>query len=435
MNQYFNPFKISDAIFRTSIYSNYKLFKSYQNLSRIELITLQKEKLNKILNYASKNVPHYKYLRQDEKQAQDPFELLKKFPILNKKILNSNPENFLSIEADKSKLSKLFSGGSSGNPGVVYVSNSDNSILRANILLLWENAGYQTGMPILQLGMAKKRTFLKKLKDLSLNVQYELAFQINESHVLKVLKGVNPSGNTCFIGYASGLYEYACIAEKNNLNIKFNRVISLGDKMFKHYREKIEKVFMTNVFDTYGSNEGFVIGGQHQDGSYYLNEAHVYIEIVDDQYQPVKQGEIGRVVATSLDNYSMPLIRFDLGDLISINEYSSNSKLPFKTIGQIIGRDVDIIRTKSGNSLIVHFFTAIMGRLLDFEQFRILQNSIDSIIIEYIPSSFFKEETLFMIESKILAELPPNELKVEFKEVNSIPRSGSGKPQILKSLI
>jgi phenylacetate-CoA ligase len=423
---------LSDILFGTTIYKCYLKIREEEKLSRLDILKLQQQKLESTLKNAILNVPYYNSLR-NELNELDSYKLLSKFPIISKKIISPDISQFVSSKANITKLTKLFSGGSSGNPGLVYVNKNNHSMMRARVLRLWENAGYQFGNPILQLGFGSQRSFLKKLKDLSMNVQYELAFEINEEKVLAVLKKVKSKTDICFVGYASGLYEYARIAEKHQLGLKFKLVISLGDKMFDHYRQKIETVFNTSVFDTYGSNEGFVIGGQHADGNYYLNETHCYIEIVDDQYYPVPRGESGRLLVTCLDNHAMPLIRFDIGDILSINDYNNETPLKVMTIKSIIGRDLDIIKTRSGQSLIVHFFTAILSKFLELEQFRVVQNSIEEIEIEYIPSHHFRQEVLENIREIIYKRLPPNELVVLFKKVSSIPNSPSGKPQILVS--
>jgi phenylacetate-CoA ligase len=435
MKKFFNPFQLSDLLFGTSIFMYYKELKGEELLSRNEILAIQNQKLMDILNHASKNVPFYESQSIILDQSKSALTQLQLFPIVNKKQINNDLNLFCVTDLNINKVTTLFSGGSSGNPGKVYVNKEDHSKMRARILQLWGNAGYELGNPILQLGMSKSRTLLKKLKDLSMNVTYELAFKINEDLVKQVLTKKTFKKNTIFIGYASGLYSYARNAEKMNLDVQFKCVISLGDKMFDHYRETIERVFKTKVYDTYGSNEGFVIGGQHVDGNYYLNETHVFVEIVDENYSPVKDGEIGRALVTCLDNFTMPLIRFDLGDILAINSYSNQNPLPFKTIKKIIGRDVDIIKTKNGYSLIVHFFTAIFGRIIEIEQFRIVQETIERIIIEYIPGIGFDEKILAEIERKILEELPENEIFVYFKSVTNIPPSGSGKPQIIKSMI
>lgn len=435
MRSFFNPFRISDLLFGTSIFRFYRIYRKDELLKRNELLNVQNDKLSILLRHAIHEIPYYNSLNINFNSKLHALDQLSNFPVLNKKTINNQLDNFHINGINFNQITTLFSGGSSGNPGKVYVNKADHSKMRSLILILWENAGYRLGDPILQLGMSKSRTFLKKLKDFAMNVTYELAFQINEENVKKVLTKTKFSSKTCFIGYASGLYAYAKIAEKLGLDIEFKLVISLGDKMFDNYRETIERVFKTKVYDTYGSNEGFVIGGQHADGNYYLNETHVVVEIVDDAYLPVKEGEFGRALITCLDNFTMPLIRFDLGDILALDPFNEQNPLPFKTIKKIIGRDVDIIKTKNGYSLIVHFFTAIFGRILEIEQFRIVQETIENVVVEYIPGASFHEGILEQIKAKILAELPQNEIALSFREVKGIPATASGKPQIIKSLI
>jgi hypothetical protein len=40
-----------------------------------------------------------------------------------------------------------------------------------------------------------------------------------------------------------------------------------------------------------------------------------FVELLDEAGEPAPQGELGRVVLTSLHNFAMPLIRYDIGDL------------------------------------------------------------------------------------------------------------------------
>jgi phenylacetate-CoA ligase len=431
----FNPFFISDILFGTSIYKYHKRYKLESFLSRSQVQEIQKEKLLELVDYAVKNIPYYQNLDLKVEYTSSIDQLLSQFPIINKKVINDNIEQFYSNKQNIRNLNTLYSGGSSGKPGKVFISKTDHSKLRALILILWERTGYKLGDPIIQLGMSRKRSLLKKLKDLTMNVTYEEAFKVNEETVRRVLQGKEITPNTCFIGYASGLYEYARIAKKLGIKVKFKSVISLGDKMFDHYRVTIEDVFETRVFDTYGSNEGFVVGGQHIDGHYYVNDTHVILEIVDNNYNKLPVGEMGRLLITSLDNFTMPLIRFDIGDILALNPYQDESTLPFSTIKQIIGRDVDIIKTKNGYSLIVHFFTAVFGKITEIEQFRVIQETIEKLTVEIIPALNFREEILNEIETELLKDLPLGEINVQFKKVNNIPVSGSGKPQILKSLL
>jgi hypothetical protein len=85
--------------------------------------------------------------------------------------------------------------------------------------------------------------------------------------------------------------------------------------------------------------------------------------------------------------------------------------------------------------LIVHFFTAIFEYIPEVIQFRVIQDSIEEIIIEYIPDKKkFHTNILFDVETKIKTQTK-DELRIVFKEVNNIPNTSSGKPQIVISKI
>ena len=100
---------------------------------------------------------------------------------------------------------------------------------------------------------------------------------------------------------------------------------------------------------------------------------------------------------------------------------------------KVVGRDTDLVRTSSGKSLIVHFFTGIFEFYSEIRQFRVIQNDINSIEIEYIPTAEFSTETLDKLKKDIEKYLGEEELRVTFHSVDEIPATPSGKPQIIES--
>ena len=86
---------------------------------------------------------------------------------------------------------------------------------------------------------------------------------------------------------------------------------------------------------------------------------HVYLEILDDNDQPVPDGEMGHIVATRLDGFSMPLIRYRIGDLgvkLSLKEYPKKRKYQYPLLKQIVGRETDVVLLPDKRKLIVHIF-------------------------------------------------------------------------------
>lgn len=421
---------VGDLLLGTRFIRELEKWRKIQWYNSNQLEEYERERLAKLLIHATNKVEYYKNLGLNP-IPEDPVQWLSSFPILHKKNIKGQESKF--IFGEPSKLVKETSSGSSGIQGEVYMSKVEASTSQAIQTMLWEWSGYRLGDPLLQLGITPHRNFIKRIKDLMLRTNYQQAFDIDHSQVDRALKRIT-SGTSYFGGYASGLYTYALLASKPP---SFKSIISWGDKMFDHYRKNIESTFNSKVYDTYGCTEGFVIAGQCEEGSYHILSPHVKLELVDDNGIEVGVGELGRVVVTRLDGFSMPLIRYYLGDLAVKENPEMKCKcgrsLPI--LKRIVGRDTDIVKTKSGKVLIVHFFTGILEHFPAIRQFRIVQQNREGFILEYIPEqALFREEIL--TEIKEIMESKINEpMDINFVKVDVILPTSSGKPQIIKSLL
>lgn len=422
---------LGDFLLRTQFMKQLKLARKIQYLQQRELLAYEADALRKLLTHASAKVPFYKSL--NVLRADTPEEWLRNFPVIYKKTIKENVES-MKFETGE-KLIAESSSGSSGVQVTVYMSAKESSKTQAWQTLLWEWGGFKLGDKFLQLGMTTKRPLVKKVKDILLRTDYQQAFNVSPAEVEKSLADKD-FAQYVLGGYASGLYGYSLHARDLGLKMKFKSVISWGDKMFPHYRKQIQEVFGAAVTDTYGSTEGFVIAGQCEHGRYHVLSPHVYLELLDKEGHEVEEGMPGYVVVTRLDGYSMPLIRYYLGD-IAIKEKrdvvcACGRKLPL--LKQIVGRDTDIVRTRSGKFLIVHFFTGIFEHFNQIRQFQVIQQSLDSICVEYIAEENFQPDVLDKIRSTIFDKLA-EEIDIRFKEVAEIKPTASGKPQIVKSLL
>lgn len=423
---------LGDKVNRSSFIDELNRWRKIQHLSEEKLKELQTQNLYKILSYCTKNVDFYKKLNLP--YNNDPYQWVKSFPIIKKNIIKDNLNDFLT--EPKENLIKYASSGSSGIQGIIYMNKQEQSITRSLQVLWWEWAGFTIGQPILQTGITDKRSLIKSIKDKFLRTYYTAAFTHTEESIKEMLLNFKKTDNYFLGGYASSLYLFSQVAEKYRIDdIKFKSAICWGDKLFPHYRKAIEKQFHTKTFDTYGCTEGLMMAAQKDLPYYYQMSPHVYMEIIDKYGNEVPDGEIGYVVVTRLDCYSMPLVRYYLGDMaikLPRNEYPENRDLNFPLLKMIIGRDTDIVRTASGKFMVVHFFTGIFEFIPEVKQFRVIQKTLHEIEIEYIPESNFDNRILNEIRVKIQEHLK-EEFPINFKKVDYIPATKSGKPQIIES--
>ena len=424
---------IGDLINNSSFCKDLKFWRKVDALSSKKLEELQQYNLRKILLHTSSNVKFYKSIKL---KGNNPNDWLQEFPILTKDTLRSNSEELLAVK--KIGLKKVSSSGSSGISSSVYMNNKDLSSLRSGLIHWWEWYGYRIGSPIIQTGISPNRGLLKSLKDYFFRTIYINAFSHSEEQIIEVLKNVKKDNHYVLAGYASSLNVMAEIAEKHRFKIKFKSVISFGDKMFSHYRKNIENVFSSKVYDTYGSAEGFLIGAEFDLEYMYILSPQTYIEILDDNNNPVTNGTMGNIVVTRLDGYAMPLIRYKIGDLgvlLPENQYPKKRKFNYPLLQQIIGRDTDVVKTKSGKTLVVHSFTGIFEYVPEIKQFKIIQENLEGIKIEYIKSDGFRNAILIDVTKKLQFYIEDETFKITFIEVKFIAPTKSGKPQIIESLI
>ena len=423
---------ISEFIFNIPITSELKKLDKATRLSANELKLYQEQKLLKLLNHSVSKSEYYKNLNIeiDEKNIRDS---LKKFPILTKSLLKTNTE--LILTEPKNKLIKNGSSGSTGEQTIVYWSKKEQTINRATQLLWWQWANYNIGEPLIQTGINPKRLGLKKYKDLFFRTKYVQAFSHNKKDIVGFLEKLNPKIDYVFTGYASSLFIISKIALENNIKLNFKTAISWGDKLFDHYKSSIQDAFNCKTFETYGSAEGFMIGAQKDLDYLYEMSTNVLVEILDDNNNEVADGEIGNVIITNLNGFAMPLIRYKIGDLaikLPAEKYPKNCALNLPIFQKIVGRDTDIVKTTSGNFMVVHSFTGIFEHVPEIKQFCVVQNNLSGIEILYIIDEGFNLQILSNIENQIL-ECLNEPFEIIFKEVDEILPTKSGKPQLIVS--
>ena len=210
---------------------------------------------------------------------------------------------------------------------------------------------------------------------------------------------------------------------------------SFGEMLLPIYKEVIERVFNTRVFNTYGSSEGLMIAAECVQGNMHQMSNHVIVELLDDDDKEVEPGQIGRVIVTGLDNLTTPLIRYEIGDLVlKPKEVKCSCHLPYPLFGEVIGRTSDMLETPKGNYITVQTVVRVLKHFDGIDQFRFVQLSPHQFKLEYIPNKSFLNDDLNRVKSFFGKNLN-EELNIEFQEVSEIEKAPSGKQQLIKNML
>lgn len=127
-------------------------------------------------------------------------------------------------------------------------------------------------------------------------------------------------------------------------------VITLSEILPHDLRQTVREVWGTKLSDMYSGREvGYLALQCPEHPHYHVMGEGVYLEVLDDDNQPVGPGKTGRVVVTTLHNYAMPLIRYEIGDFAEVGEPCSCGRgLPVLT--RIHGRKQNVLTLPTGET-------------------------------------------------------------------------------------
>ena len=364
-------YPLQDLIKKTNVLNTLALLRKSQYWPEDRINEYQLKKLKKIIRYAKNNVPYYENLFKKNKLDSSDIKSIddiNKIPILTKEIVRRENHNLVARNFNMKYVSKGKSGGTTGSPIFVYKDIQDRSFTWASYYrwLEWMNINYYDKFTTLWgAKTVLSDPFLSKVKYKIVNyIQNDIyinSFKLNEHLYYKTYKKIIKYNPILLKGYVSALIDFAKFLEKNNLEGIRPKVISTtSESLDLNCRSYLKNIFKAPIYDQYGCGEISGISYEcSQHNGTHINLEHVIVEILDDDNISIKN-QRGRIIGTNLDNYVMPFIRYENGDLSSINYSKCNCGVNQPLLVSIDGRLTDTIILKTGAKVHGVFFTDIM---------------------------------------------------------------------------
>jgi phenylacetate-CoA ligase len=115
-----------------------------------------------------------------------------------------------------------------------------------------------------------------------------------------------------------------------------------GEMLTDRMRECIGRAFNTPVYQGYGSHEFDIIDYQCKETDLlHVMETNVIVEVIEENSCLALPGEQGEMVGPSLSRFSMPFIRYRLGDILTQGEKTCPCGGAYGTISKVQGRKID----------------------------------------------------------------------------------------------
>ena len=402
----------------------------------------QFQQINEVFEHAIRTVPFYKKTLKTagfrKKRGITP-EQWQQVPILSRSMLQMNREDLESrnIPAIHGSTHQIQTSGSTGMPIQVTGTDMTQFFWRAFALRdhFWHQRDFSGKMAAIRHVQKGRAEFpgisssnwgvvtsgvIKTGPAVLLNSSTEISLQA------KFLMREEPD---YFISYPSNLEALARYFMQEGLHLnKLRAVRALGETLGSEVRASCHEAWGVPLVDMYSAQEIGYIALQCPENKnvYHVQAENLYVEVVDEEGRPCKEGEIGRVLATTLHNFAMPLLRYEIGDYAEVGASCSCGRtLP--VLSRVLGRQRNMLVLPNGTKMWPSLgMSTFADKLPIIRQFQFVQKSLDRIEARLVTDrQLSNDETSFFVD--VLQKSMNYPFKIELKYVENISRSKGGK--------
>lgn len=327
-----------------------------QPLSKIKVF--QEEKLKDLLSYLETHSKFYKNLFEKNKiniEEVKTLEDLTNIPVTTKDDLQNYSDDFLCIPKNKI-VDFVTTSGTLGDPVTFAMTENDLERLAYNEFISFSCANTSSN-DIYQLMVTLDKMFMA-------GMAYFLGLRKLGAGIIRIGPGLqkfqfqsierfSPTGLVCVPSFIPKLIEYA---EENGIDYKkssIKKAVCIGEPIrnadftLNTLGRKITDNWDIKLYSTYASTEmgtAFTECDAGQGGHHHPEM--IIVEFLDNDDNPVAEGEAGEVTITTLGVEGMPLLRFKTGDICHHHTEKCSCGRTTMRLGPVIGRKQHMLKFK-----------------------------------------------------------------------------------------
>jgi phenylacetate-CoA ligase len=409
---------------RSRIPSILKQIKKEEFLSKDELRQLQEQRLIKLL-FHSYNVI-------DGKINLSNFS---RIPLLTKEIIRKEGTNLYSKDYKNRKPYENTSGGSTGEPVCFMQDKEYDQWNIATKLYFFDMLGKKLGEGEIKFWGSDRDilegnlTTRDRLINFIYNRKFFNSYRLGHEHIHQLIDLNNRFKPIGYWSYMESAFELAKYLNEHNVEFCPPKVVvSTIGPLTEEVKETIEMGMGCRVYNQYGSREVGVVACQcKEQKGLHTFPWYNYVEILDEKDQPVENGE-GRIVVTTLHNFSMPLIRYDIGDIAVAGGYKCLCGRSSFILEKVLGRTLGYFKKSDFSLVHSHFLVQALFFMDWIKRFQIIQDRLGHVLIkvQLLENKEAPEKDLDDIIRKTKV-LMGDDCQVDFEFVDDISRTQSGK--------
>lgn len=405
-----------------------------------EIHCAQFVQLAKMVSYAALNVPFYRErLRDIPTEPEALKKAWKQLPVISRQEVQlAGSSLHAALPSDAEPPGLVASSGSTGRPLAALATSTTQLFWNAFTLRdhFWHRRNF--GASLAAIRSMSERPTLSGCQDDNWGEPTRGLLETGKCSMLDVrctieeqaewLRHVDPNYLLTHPSIAESLAEYFL---KNAFSLpRLKQVRTFGEVLDRDVRDLCRRAWDASVVDAYSAAEVGYIALQCPDSlHYHVQSEGVFVEVLDDQNEPCQLGEIGRVVITTLVNYAMPLIRYEIGDYAEVGGPCRCGRgLP--VLNRILGRKRNVCLLPDGShrwpSLSTEGLADKVASFPPIQQFQLTQKSLSNVELSLVMHRPLSDEEEGLVRGWVTEALGyPFKLVIRYAE--KIPRGPSGK--------
>ena len=399
---------------------------------------INKSELSEILTYAQVHSPYYRSLLKDMViNPKNAITVLKTLPILTKDIIRGGSVFSEDIGLDW-KIWKN-TGGSTGEP-LSFPSKSSVRKRRwehINQMMLFIKMGYKPfdmiasfdGIVLSDDSIAKGRFYELRDKNFPYGIYRYPVLNLTKETVSEFVNSLNRQKPKFIRSYPSGLLTFCklLIEKELRLNFKLKGCYLTSENFSKQDKEFISSTLNCPVWGQYGHTESSVFAIQEPTKQEYMcSPLYGYTEVLNEQGEHVSVGEMGTLIVTGFNEYGMPFIRYNTGDLAIYGGRNDSAEV---ILNKLLGRDSDYIFNNNNEKiyLVGFIFGAHLLAFNDIDAWQIIQERKGEILMKIVRGVEYTEQS----EQELMEYFYNNNITLSIKYVSEIEKTKRGKQKFL----
>jgi phenylacetate-CoA ligase len=245
--------------------------------------------------------------------------------------------------------------------------------------------------------------------------------------IQEIVAGLNASQPEYLSGYPSMLHLLVHQARQGKLRIFPSQIMVFAEPLFPDTRAALEETWGSKVTNLWACSEGGVAKSCDLGRGMHTSDDLVILEPVDSEGRPVPAGtRSAKLYLTNLYNETLPLIRYEIGDEVTVIDEPCRCGSVFTRIDDVQGRLDEGFPYDSGVYLHPHLLRSILGRFPSIVEYQVRQTA-RGVEIAVQSAGILPIHKIRVSVTTALLSLGIERPEVSLVLVSRVSRGGSGK--------